>query len=99
VAATDLYVKNTLTSSVSLAEGVGSTNGRVVGWTLGGGAELALGGNWTLRGEYLYLDFGKVTANAQVFDPGHTAAGTTNNLASSVDLTAHVVRAGLNYKF
>jgi len=99
VAATDLYVKNTLTSSVSLAEGVGSSNGRVVGWTLGGGAELALGGNWTLRGEYLYLDFGKVTANAQVFDPAHTAAGTTNNLASSVDLTAHVVRAGLNYKF
>jgi outer membrane immunogenic protein len=99
VAATDLYVKNALTSSVSLAEGVGSTHGRAVGWTLGAGAELALGGNWTLRGEYLYLDFGKVTANAQVFDPGHTTAGTTNNLATSVDLTAHVVRAGLNYKF
>jgi outer membrane immunogenic protein len=99
VAATDLSVKNSLSSSVSLAEGAGSTNGRVVGWTVGGGAELALGANWTLRGEYLYLDFGKVTANAQVSDPGHPAAGSTNNMASSVDLTAHVVRAGLNYKF
>jgi outer membrane immunogenic protein len=99
VAATDLSVKNSLTSSVSLAEGVGSSNGRAVGWTVGGGAELALGGNWSLRGEYLYLDFGKVTANAQVSDPGHPAAGSTNNMASSVDLTAHIVRAGLNYKF
>lgn len=100
VAATDLYVKNSLTSvSAFPAEGVGSSNGRAVGWTLGGGAELALGGNWTLRGEYLYLDFGKVTANAQVFDANHAEAGTNNNLATSVDLTAHVVRAALNYKF
>jgi len=57
---------------------------------------LALGGNWSLRGEYLYLDFGKVTVNTPVQDP---VAPFTNNLASSVDLTAHVVRAGLNYKF
>ena len=57
---------------------------------------MALGGNWSLRGEYLYLDFGKVTVNTPVQDP---VAPFTNNLASSVDLTAHVVRAGLNYKF
>jgi len=96
VAATELSVKNSVASSTSLAEGAGSGSGRLVGWTVGGGAELALGGNWSLRGEYLYLDFGKVTVNTPVQDP---VAPFTNNLASSVDLTAHVVRAGLNYKF
>jgi outer membrane immunogenic protein len=95
LAATELAVKNSLTSSASLAEGAGSASGRVVGWTLGAGAELALGGNWSLRGEYLYMDFGQVTVNTPVSNP----APFTNNLASTVDLTAHLVRAGLNYKF
>ena len=99
VAATELSVKNALSSSASLAQGSGAASGRVVGWTVGAGAEWALGSNWTLRGEYLYLDFGKVTANAQVRDPAHLESGTTNNMATTVDLTAQVVRAGLNYKF
>jgi outer membrane immunogenic protein len=29
-----------------------------VGWTLGAGAEFKLTGNWSVKGEYLYYDFG-----------------------------------------
>ncbi|MEI9924742.1 MAG: outer membrane beta-barrel protein [Bradyrhizobium sp.] len=32
-----------------------------VGWTAGGGIEGAIGGNWTLRVEYLYLDLGRTS--------------------------------------
>src|SRR5262249_34257408 len=35
--------------------GSGVTN---IGWTVGGGAELALGGNWTAKFEYLFVDLG-----------------------------------------
>jgi len=95
LAATELGVRNVL-SSDSSAQGSASASGRITGWTVGGGAEWALSRNWTLRGEYLHLDFGKVTANASVGDP---VAELKNNMASTVELTADIVRAGLNYKF
>jgi opacity protein-like surface antigen len=36
------------------------------GWALGAGAEVRLGGNWTGKIEYLYLDFGKVSTTASL---------------------------------
>jgi outer membrane immunogenic protein len=61
-----------------------------VGWTLGGGAEFALAGNWTAKGEYLYVDLGDM--NCSALNCG--GVGRTK-----VDFTAHVVRGGLNYRF
>ncbi len=37
-----------------------STDRAKVGWTVGGGVEAALWGNWTGKLEYLYIDFGTV---------------------------------------
>ena len=31
------------------------------GWTVGAGVEAALWSKWTLKGEYLYLDFGSIS--------------------------------------
>jgi opacity protein-like surface antigen len=67
---------------------------RKAGWTAGGGLEAHLGGNWTGKVEYLYLDFG-------------TAEGSTFNFLNSTPIALlfhtrvidHVARAGLNYKF
>jgi high affinity Mn2+ porin len=56
------------------------------GWSAGAGTEVALAPNWTLRLEYLYLNFG----NADVVFPSGATAG------SSYDI--HTARAGLNYK-
>jgi outer membrane immunogenic protein len=55
------------------------------GWALGGGVEFALAGPWTAKVEYLHIDLG--TAN--LLTPGTT----------SVDYSADLVRAGLNYRF
>jgi outer membrane immunogenic protein len=62
-----------------------STN---VGWTIGGGVEGVIAGNWTAKLEYLYVDLGDTSC-------GVTACGT----ATSVDLRTNVFRAGLNYRF
>jgi outer membrane immunogenic protein len=53
------------------------------GWTLGGGLEYAFTPNLSLKAEYLYVDLGDVTPT-----PLH-----------NVDVTSHVVRAGLNFRF
>lgn len=39
-----------------------------LGWTAGGGLELAIGGNWTGRIEYRYSDFGSASHVSSVFD-------------------------------
>jgi outer membrane immunogenic protein len=99
LAVTELGVRNSLSSTLSLGQGADNDSGKRVGWTIGGGAEWTLNRNWSVRAEYLYLDFGKVTANALINDPNNPAHTGTNNLATTVDLTAQVVRAGVNYKF
>ena len=58
------------------------------GWTVGGGVEAALAGNWTAKLEYLYVDLGSV---------GCTVA--TCGAPANVDLRANVVRAGVNLRF
>ncbi len=65
-----------------------------VGWTAGGGIEYGYG-NWSLKAEYLYVDFASKSVSAPVFyTPG--AAGTFTHTA---DLTTQIVRLGLNYRF
>jgi outer membrane immunogenic protein len=66
----------------------GTASDTHVGWTVGAGVEWALVDNWTAKVEYLYLDLG----NASYL--GGPAAGGFN-----VDLTAHTVKVGLNYRF
>jgi outer membrane immunogenic protein len=64
-----------------------SDNKWASGWTLGGGAEWAFAGPWSLKAEYLYV-------NAKSVDL--TLAGVP---FSTGDYHYNVVRAGLNYRF
>lgn len=57
------------------------------GWTLGGGIEASLGGNWSAKTEYLYIDAG----NQTVSEPGDGTHVFDNRF--------HVFRFGLNRKF
>ena len=67
--------------------GVGSTTETNVGWTVGAGIEAAVIANWTAKLEYLYVDLGDVSCAACL------------PAASNADFRAHVVRAGLNFRF
>ncbi|KJC48992.1 outer membrane beta-barrel protein [Bradyrhizobium sp. LTSP857] len=64
------------------------------GWTLGGGVETALDGNWLLRSEYRYADFG--TASFSITRA--TAFGLTiENFDTK--LATHTATVGVAYKF
>lgn len=71
-----------------------SHNDTRTGWTLGGGVEYLIAPNWSLRGEYLYADFGS-TDSARVLTDGGDSATFHNNTA----LNANIFRAAVNFKF
>ena len=56
------------------------------GWTAGWGTETMLGGNWSAKAEYLYINAG----HQDVINTGSTAR---------FDNRFHVFRQGLNYRF
>jgi outer membrane immunogenic protein len=58
------------------------------GWTAGAGLEVAINGPWTAKVEYLYADLG--TANCSAANCG---------ISTNADLTANIVRGGVNYRF
>ena len=68
-----------------------------VGWTVGGGLEWAWSRDWSVKAEYLYLDFGSVSAAGTIFNPGFV--GYANAISTSTDLTAQVARLGVNRRF
>ena len=58
------------------------------GWTVGVGVEGVIAGNWTAKVEYLYADLGDTTCSA-----------ASCGVATNVDLTANILRGGINYRF
>ncbi|MGH6844103.1 MAG: outer membrane protein [Methylocella sp.] len=61
------------------------------GWTIGGGIEYAVTGNWSIRAEYRYVDFGHIG------DATHFAYGFCSFVNHHE--TENAVRAGFSYKF
>jgi outer membrane immunogenic protein len=77
--------------------GANRTPNYIPGWTVGGGVEAAMGGGWSAKVEYLYLDLGRVSgvsSSAIVSPSGVPLIGSFNSR-----VTDNIVRAGLNYKF
>lgn len=78
-------------------ESVSITNDKL-GFAVGAGAEWALSRNWSVKAEYLFLGFGKVTASgfASTIVPGFAYSQA---ISTTADLSAHVARVGINYRF
>jgi outer membrane immunogenic protein len=68
-----------------------------LGWTLGGGIEMAMWGHWLARAEYRYADFGgpSFTVSRTSTAPGSNPTTDTFSLA----VRTHTVTFGLGYKF
>jgi outer membrane immunogenic protein len=78
----------------------GSISTTKAGWTVGVGGEVGLQGPWSLKFEYLYVNFGSVSINSTnltAFTP--PIPFPTNVFTHSVDLKSSIVRVGLNYRF
>lgn len=75
----------TVTSS-SMSSAFSESQDRV-GFAVGGGVETLLSQNWSVKAEYLFMDFGKHTF----------LAGTGED--TSINLVENVVRVGVDYHF
>lgn len=73
---------------IKVSNGIGSVSKTQTGWTLGGGAEWAWSGPWSVKFEYLYVDLGNTTCDA-----------TTCLVATTAKWKENILRAGLNYRF
>ena len=76
----------------------GSSSSTKTGWALGGGIEYALSRSWTVKGEYLYADFGKINGTTSFFTPAGVAVANST-IGHSADLVMQSVRLGVNYRF
>jgi outer membrane immunogenic protein len=81
---------NAVASAGGVSAGFSATETRG-GWTIGGGAEVALNAHWSAKVEYLYLDFGTT----------HTAIPFSGlpTVTDNAKLNSNVIRAGVNYRF
>jgi outer membrane immunogenic protein len=65
------------------------------GWTIGGGLEARVWGNWLLRGEYRYSDFGTWSNQFNLTLPG----GRLDIESSQLKITTQTATLGIAYKF
>jgi outer membrane immunogenic protein len=101
LALADVEVRSNYSDNLILVgpggSGFASGSKTKAGYVVGGGAEVALTDDWTLRGEYLFVDFGSVSASGTVSNPDFP--GGSNSFTVSDELSAHIARAGINYRF
>ena len=82
-------VRTDVTQTFGAATATSSTDRLQSGWVVGSGVEAALGGNWTGKIEYLYLNLGnKIVNSALLF--------AATPLAS--EIRENIFRVGLNYR-
>jgi len=76
----------------------GSSSNTTTGWTVGGGLEYALWGNFTVRVEYLYVSLASksLTETAINFIPGTVPSSFNANFDRT---NFNVARLGVNYRF
>jgi outer membrane immunogenic protein len=82
-------VKTTLTETAGGGTGTFSSNQNRGGWTWGSGVEASLGGNWTGKIEYLYVNLGD-RQDAFILN------GAAQTLTT--DIRENIFRVGLNYR-
>jgi outer membrane immunogenic protein len=80
----------TLFSSTETA----SASGSKTGYTVGGGVEMYLWQHWSVKAEYLFVDFGSVSAFGV-----DTGLIPPYSFTHSVNLKLNIARLGLNYHF
>ncbi|MBI3702098.1 MAG: porin family protein [Afipia sp.] len=83
---------NTSVLAVDVFPNVTSTDTRTLnGYAVGAGAEMAVARNWSVKIEYLFLDFGSTTYSNLFYDDG------INTAPLVVNMKIHTFKLGANY--
>jgi outer membrane immunogenic protein len=77
----------------------GSASPTRSGWTIGGGVEWAFANNWSVKAEYLYLDFGTWSYISPNTSNAGGPAAPTFTFATNVRSREQIARIGVNYRF
>jgi outer membrane immunogenic protein len=103
LAMTNLNYKAVFNDTFASAHESASASELATGWVAGGGVDFKTAANshWSGRFEYLYADFGSgvqtTSTNLAAFTPA--IPFPTNVFTHAADLTQHIFRAGVNYRF
>jgi outer membrane immunogenic protein len=77
---------------------LGSSSITRLGLAVGGGLEYAFANNWSLKAEYLYLDFGSWSYASGLTVPA-IAIPAGYSWTTNVTAREHIARVGINYRF
>lgn len=73
------------------------------GWTAGAGIEFKVAKRWSVKGEYLYSQFGRTSLTSNnmqnISNAGNPFTTPNEFFTRSTDLKSHNVRFGVNYRF
>src|SRR5215471_873497 len=100
LAMTNLQYQSFFSDTFATAKESAIVKSTQTGWAAGAGAEFKVGNHWSVKGEYLYGDFGSVhgaSTNLTAFTP--PIMYPTNGFTHGADLTANIFRFGFNYRF
>jgi outer membrane immunogenic protein len=75
----------------------GSDKSTRLGWVAGAGIEWAFAPNWSVKGEYQYIDLGRRTLN--IAETTLAGGATAFAINSRVRTELHTGRIGINYRF
>jgi outer membrane immunogenic protein len=79
---------------------IGSESWTRAGWVIGAGGEYAFAPHWSVKAEYLYMDFGTHTyLSPLVAATAPAVVGPGYSWTTSVRERFHIARVGINYKF
>ena len=101
LAVSDVRVSNAFfdlpaNTGIIFARGGSARTTTRAGYTLGAGFEAKLGGPWSIKAEYLYVDLGSTSTKGLI---GATIVPNQSPFDTSVDVTANIARIGVNYSF
>jgi outer membrane immunogenic protein len=87
------------TDTFAAATESGAISTTRTGWAAGGGVEVGVQGPWTVKVEYLHVDLGSASTTSTNLNTVGFGAFPQNPFTHTIDLTADIVRAGVNYRF
>jgi outer membrane immunogenic protein len=88
------YSDNAIDATFPGGKGAASVSNVVTGWTIGGGGEWLIDSRWSIKAEYLYLDFGSTNMPVALSN----TEDYTQTMSVDADLSAQVARVGVNYR-
>ena len=93
IATSDIKVKLEFSDNRSPPNAIASDKSKSkTGWIAGLGAGYALSPNWSLKGEWLYADFGSIRTTV-------TSPGGFVSLTSRAKVSSNIARIGVDYRF